>query len=118
MKIWFTWRMPQRPIGKGTTVVLDYGCQRELQRAVRLKGSEVHSRVELKTIVEVANIDHGRHRDSNWRHPFPIAAEAVCGPLSRGRKIELVVTRHRGVNNERFEAGVFPQAVRAAGSLL
>src|SRR4029453_4903077 len=98
--------MAQGPVRKAAAGLLDHGRQADPQLSFLTK-------VDLSMQSEPPR----RALDANFwigadeRHAFAIAREAVGRPLARGREVELVVSRARGLGDEQLAAGVLPELV-------
>ena len=78
----------------------------------------MHVDVRFQPILATPADDLRRVRRLDCSHAAPIVIEAIHRPFARRRKIQLDVVARAVRADERFEAGVLPQAVRVRRAAL
>src|SRR5690349_13649863 len=73
----------------------------------------MHGGGELETIAVAMHLQSRRLSERRGAHAGAVVLETVGCPVERGREVELMVSAAARRADERLEAGMSPQAIRA-----
>ena len=110
--------MRQRPIGSTATRFFDHRRETEAPSSTTRQARQpIQLQRGLQCVALGARLhfDPGRADLGRNTHPASVAAEPICRPLCRGRKVEFVIRGVRRNTDECLEAGVPPKLIGTRG---